>query len=61
MQDVQNRFDDRGIDIQKVGVKDVHLPLQMATKEGGYQNVLGKVSLSVSLPCLFYTSNVTKG
>ncbi len=60
MQDVQNRFDDRGIDIQKVGVKDVHLPLQMATKEGGYQNVLGKVSLSVSLPMQFKGTHMSR-
>jgi len=60
MKDVQNRHDDRGIDIQKVGVKNVHLPLQMATKEGGYQNVLGKVSLSVSLPMQFKGTHMSR-
>ncbi|MFA7634291.1 MAG: GTP cyclohydrolase FolE2 [Bacillota bacterium] len=60
MQDVQNLPDLRGIDIQKVGVKDVHLPLQIAAKEGGWQSVLGIVSLSVALPMQFKGAHMSR-
>lgn len=60
MQDVQNLPDSRGIDIQKVGVKDVHLPLQIAAKEGGWQSVLGIVSLSVALPMQFKGAHMSR-
>lgn len=50
MQDVQKRRDTRGIDIQRVGVKDVHLPFLIKTKEGGFQQVLARVRFTVALP-----------
>jgi GTP cyclohydrolase I len=50
MKDVQNDFDPRGIALQKVGVKDVHLPLLIQQREGGTQQVLGRVRLAVDLP-----------
>ncbi len=50
MADVAARPDRRGITIQRVGVKDVHLPVQVRRKEGGFVPVLGRVRLSVELP-----------
>lgn len=50
IKDVQNLADSRGIDIQKVGVKDVHLPFQIKTKDGGLQGVLANLQLTVELP-----------
>ncbi|MGE5554200.1 MAG: GTP cyclohydrolase FolE2 [Betaproteobacteria bacterium] len=50
MKDVQNDFDSRGIALQKVGVKDVHIPLLIQQRGGGIQQVLGRVRLSVDLP-----------
>ena len=50
MQDVQNRRDKRGIAIQKVGIKEAHLPFLIKTKEGGYQQVLARVRFTVALP-----------
>jgi len=50
MQDVQNLTDSRGIDIQHVGVNHVHLPFNIKTKEGGYQQVLADVRFTVALP-----------
>ena len=50
MQDVQNRRDKRGIAIQKVGIKEAHLPFLIKTKEGGYQQVLARVCFTVALP-----------
>lgn len=50
MQDVQNREDARGIAIQRVGIKDAHLPFQIKTKEGGFQQVLACIRFTVALP-----------
>lgn len=50
MKDVQSSRDYRGIAIQKVGVKEVHIPLNILRKEGGTQQVLGRVLLAVDLP-----------
>lgn len=50
MKDVQNFPDVRGIEIQQVGVKNIHLPVLIATQAGGYQSTLGEVTLSVNLP-----------
>jgi GTP cyclohydrolase I len=50
VKDVQNAFDHRGIPIQRVGVKDVHVPLLIQQRDGGTQQVLGCVRLAVDLP-----------
>ncbi len=50
MKDVQGQQDHRGVSIQRVGVKDVHLPFQVREKENGFQSVLGQATLSVDLP-----------
>ena len=50
MRDIQNLADERGIPIQKVGVKDVHLPFQIKTKTGSFQSVLALIRLTVDLP-----------
>ena len=50
MKDIQNAADDRGIAIQRVGVKDVHLPFQIKMKSGSFQSVLAKIRLTVDLP-----------
>ena len=53
MNDVQNQTDIRNIDIQKVGVKDVEIPLviQRKLKNGAIdsQRVYAKAKMSVSL------------
>jgi GTP cyclohydrolase I len=50
MKDVQNQPDARGVNIQRVGIKELHLPFQVHQQEGGYQSVLGNATLSVDLP-----------
>lgn len=60
MKDVQSSPDTRGIDIQQVGVKHVHLPLKIAQKSGGYQSVLGNVSLSMELPMQFKGTHMSR-
>ena len=48
--DIQSMTDSRGVEIQKVGVKDVEVPLCVQRKNDSDQIVSAKVRLSVSLP-----------
>ncbi|MBQ8698625.1 MAG: GTP cyclohydrolase I FolE2 [Schwartzia sp.] len=50
MEDIQNSVDSRGIAIQHVGVREIHLPFQIRTKEGDFQQVLARICFTVSLP-----------
>ncbi len=50
MEDIQNSVDSRGIAIQHVGVREIHLPFQIRTKEGAFQQVLAQICFTVSLP-----------
>ncbi len=50
MEDIQNSLDSRGIAIQHVGVSEAHLPFQIRTKEGDFQQVLARICFTVSLP-----------
>ena len=49
MEDIQNSADSRGIAIQHVGVREVHLPFQIKTKEGDFQQILARIQFMVSL------------
>lgn len=49
MKDVQNAADERGIDIQRVGISDFHLPFFIKTKDGDMQPVLARLTLTVDL------------
>lgn len=60
MIDVQNMKDERGIEIQRVGLKDVHLPFQIRTKKGDYQQVQSNVALSVTLPHHFKGTHLSR-
>ena len=50
LKDVQNLPDERGIDIQKVGVRNVEVPLNIQRKNEAEQIVSAKATMSVSLP-----------
>lgn len=52
--------DHRGIDIQRVGVKEVHLPFLIRTKAGGHQTVLGNVTLAADLPRNFKGTHMSR-
>ena len=49
LKDVQNENDIRGIDIQKVGINDIDVPLVVQRKNGENQTVIAKARMSVSL------------
>ena len=50
MKDVQNTQDDRNVEIQKVGIKNIDLPLTIQRKNNTDQIVWGQARVSVSLP-----------
>ena len=50
LKDVQNLKDTRGVDIQKVGIKNVELPLIIQRKNESNQVVYANAKMNVSLP-----------
>ena len=60
MKDVAMTPDKRGVAIQRVGVKDLHLPLLIKRKGDGFQAVLGNVTASVDLPKQFRGTHMSR-
>jgi len=60
VRDVASEPDVRGVDIQRVGVRELALPLHVATKEGGYQSVCARVDMSVDLPREFRGTHMSR-
>ena len=50
MKDIQNLKDTRNVDIQKVGIKNLNLPLTVQRKNSSNQIVSAQARVSVSLP-----------
>ena len=50
MKDVAAQPDQRGITIDRVGVRDIHLPVMIREKDGGMARVVGRFDVSVQLP-----------
>ncbi len=59
MQDVQNRTDKRGIAIQRVGVSDVHLPIQIKEKNN-IQPVVAQIKFTVDLPMEYKGTHMSR-
>ena len=49
MADVQSMYDDREIEIDKVGVKDVKYPIIVLDKVNGIQNTIATIDMYVNL------------
>ncbi len=60
MKDVAMAPDKRGVPIQRVGVKDLHLPLLIKRKENGFQSVLGNVTIGVDLPTHYRGTHMSR-
>ncbi|GBF23450.1 GTP cyclohydrolase I [Candidatus Gastranaerophilus sp. (ex Termes propinquus)] len=58
--DTQNQSDNRKINIQKVGVKDVEIPLIIARKNAENQTVYARAKMSVSLPHHFKGTHMSR-
>lgn len=64
IKDVQNQKDLRNIPIQKVGVKDVEIPLRIERKmpdnTSTLETVYAKAKMSVSLPCEYKGTHMSR-
>jgi len=60
MKDIQNLSDYRGVEIQKVGIKDVEFPLMIQRKNEENQIVYAKVKMSVSLPSHYKGTHMSR-
>ena len=60
MVDVQNRKDDRNIDIKKVGVKGIKYPLTVLDMTKGKQYVSGTINMYVNLPRHFKGTHMSR-
>jgi GTP cyclohydrolase I len=50
MIDIQNQNDDRDIDIDKVGVKDIRYPITVLDKATKIQQTVAMINMYVNLP-----------
>jgi GTP cyclohydrolase IB len=50
MIDVQNMYDFRQIEIDKVGVKNVKYPIVVLDKANGFQHTIATIDMYVNLP-----------
>ena len=64
IKDVQNEKDSRNVPIQKVGVKDVEIPLKIERKMNDnsttLETVYAKAKMSVSLPCEYKGTHMSR-
>lgn len=60
LKDIQNSKDNRGIDIQKVGVKNVEVPLNIQRKDEEGQVVNARATMSISLPKDFRGTHMSR-
>ena len=50
MRDIASEGDVRGVSLERVGIRDLHLPVMIREKNGGMGRLLGIYDASVSLP-----------
>ena len=60
MKDVQNSLDNRGVEIQKVGVKHVEIPLTIQRKDAENQVVCADTTVTVSLPAYYKGTHMSR-
>jgi GTP cyclohydrolase I len=58
--DVQHTSDDRGIEIDQVGICDLVYPVTILDRIGGRQSVTSRISISVSLPHHFKGTHMSR-
>jgi GTP cyclohydrolase IB len=60
LKDIQNDFDPRNIEIDKVGVKNVKYPIIVLDKANGFQHTIATISMFVSLPHKFKGTHMSR-
>ncbi|MEM6734361.1 MAG: GTP cyclohydrolase FolE2 [Myxococcota bacterium] len=58
--DIQNTQDERNIRIDKVGVKEIRYPIQVADRSNGPQSTVGTVNMYVDLPHHFKGTHMSR-
>jgi len=60
MKDVAASADTRGITVQRVGVKDVHLPVRVRRKGADFESTLARIDFGVELPHHFRGTHMSR-
>ena len=60
MIDIQNQRDDRRVEINKVGVKNIEYPITVLDKKNRVQHTVGKVNMYVNLPQHFKGTHMSR-
>ena len=60
MKDVQNQTDERGVEIQKVGIKDFEIPLLVQRKDDTDKTIYAVATASVSLPAHYKGTHMSR-
>jgi GTP cyclohydrolase I len=58
--DVQNRNDDRGISLDRVGITDLRYPIIVLDREQGKQETVARLTMSVNLPHHFKGTHMSR-
>lgn len=58
--DIQNAPDSRGVALQRVGIKDIAVPLRVLNRAGGFQSVRAVCALTVGLPSEFKGTHMSR-
>ena len=60
MKDVQNQADLRGVEIQKVGIKDFELPIVIQRKDAENKVIYASATCGVSLPAHYKGTHMSR-
>ena len=60
MKDVQNQYDNRGVDIQKVGIKGFEMPLTIQRKDANNIVIYSSATAGVSLPAYYKGTHMSR-
>ncbi len=60
MKDIQSTFDNRGIGIDKVGVKNIRYPITVLDRANGMQHTIASINMYVDLPKQFKGTHMSR-
>lgn len=60
MKDIQNQFDSRNLEIDKVGIKDITYPVTLSDKNKGSQHTVACINMYVKLPHNFKGTHMSR-
>ena len=60
MEDIQSRHDERGVNIDQVGVSGVRYPIVVLDREQGQQHTIAELSMAVNLPRQFKGTHMSR-